>query len=329
MKIVIDSNIPFIDGVFEPFGVKVLYNECIDRDCIKDADALIIRTRTLCDATLLRRRSPRIIATATIGFDHIQMDYCAARGIKVVTAAGCNARAVAQWVFAALMKMGVTEPQKLTMGIIGVGNVGSVVEQIARSVGFRVVRCDPPRGLHEPGFIPMDELLPQSDIVTIHTPLNATSQQMADDHFFDKLKPGAILLNSSRGEVVDQHALLNSRVNSFALDVWCNEPKIDINTLSCATIATPHIAGYSAQGKAMGTAMSVRSVARELGIKGLEMWYPRQVKPVNPMSRISWYEMCELMNHYYDITVDDRALRSNPEDFEKLRSNYNYRDEFF
>lgn len=326
MKIAIDSHIPFIEGVFEPFGIDVVYSESIDP---AECDALIIRTRTKCDAKLLDAHSPRIISTATIGYDHIDVQYCRDRGIEVATAAGCNARGVAQWVFAALIQMGVKEPSDHTIGIIGVGNVGSVVAAVARSVGFRVLMCDPPRAVSEPGFVSLDELLRNSDIVTIHTPLDETTRSMADAVFFAQMKSGAIFLNSSRGEVVDEQALLDSHISKFALDVWYDEPRINLELLRRATIATPHIAGYSAQGKAMGTAMSVRSVARKLGITELIDWYPSQIEPTTPNISIDWQTLvCEMPKHYI-IGNDSAALRREPKHFEQLRSNYNYRHEFF
>lgn len=326
MKITIDRHIPFIEGVFEPYGVEVVYSEHVDPI---GADALIIRTRTKCDAQLLDGHSPRIIATATIGYDHIDRRYCDTHGIEVVTAAGCNARGVAQWVFAALIAMGVKHPAKQTLGIVGVGNVGSVVARIARSLGFSVLMCDPARAAQETGFVTLDELLTGSDIVTIHTPLDETTRQMADEGFFSKMRHGALFLNSSRGEVVDQQALMDSCVTKFALDVWCNEPAIDRQLLEKADVATPHIAGYSLQGKAMGTAMSVRSVARVLGIAELENWYPPQVSPTVLQPHINWSEMTRGMARYYDIVSDDAALRRDVTQFEKLRSSYSYRHEFF
>lgn len=327
MLIVVDRHIPFIEGVFEAHGVDVVYSECIDPT---GADALIIRTRTRCDEKLLRGHSPRIIATATIGYDHIDMQYCRDHGIVVATAAGCNARGVAQWFFAAIAAMGADPVRRqTTIGVVGVGNVGSVVDRVARSAGFRTLLCDPPLAEHRGGFVTLEHLLAESDIVTIHTPLNETTCSMANADFFARMRRDALFLNSSRGEVVDERALMESHIEKFALDVWGGEPLIDSVLLSCAAIATPHVAGYSLQGKAAGTAMSVRSVARVLGISALESWYPPQVRPTIPNNDISWQQITAMMPVYYDIMVDDRALRVRPSDFEKQRSNYDYRTEFF
>lgn len=324
MTIAIDSHIPFIRDVFEQYGITVIYSECIDPTGVY---ALVIRTRTQCNSTLLDGHQPKIIATATIGYDHIDIEYCRRRGIEVATAAGCNARAVAQWVFAALIEMGVERPTDHTLGIIGVGNVGSVVAQVARSVGFRVVMCDPPRASREQGFVSIESLLAQSSIVTIHTPLDQNTRSMANADFFSQMKSDAMFLNSSRGEVVDESALMKSSLKKIALDVWCNEPHISTGLLERVTIATPHIAGYSRQGKAMGTAMAVRSVATALGIEQLRNWYPAQITPTIPKTALSWQELID--NNNYDIRQDDHALRAQTDKFELLRSNYNYRNEYF
>ena len=324
MQIAIDPYIPFVRGLFEKYGAKVVYG-----DNINGCDAVIIRTRTRCDSAFLKNHSPKIIATATIGYDHIDVEYCHRHGIELVTAAGCNARAVAQWVFAALIALNVDNPPEHTLGIVGVGNVGSVVDRIARSVGFRTLLCDPPRAAHENGFVTLDFLLENSTIVTLHTPLNTTTRGMADESFFKKISREAIFLNSSRGEVVNERALLDSGLKKIALDVWCNEPKIDRELLERVNIATPHIAGYSQQGKAMGSAIVVRAVAASLGIDELLNWYPPEVEPTMINESLTWQQMRQTMCANYSILADDCALRKAPLQFENLRSNYHYRKEFF
>lgn len=336
MKIVIDNKVPFVEGVFEPYA-DVLYRSgsAISADDLMSADAMIIRTRTSCNADLLEgARKLKIIATATIGYDHIDTAYCAARGIEVATSAGCNARAVAQWLFSALVEMGACPPR--TLGVVGVGNVGSVVSAVGRSLGYRVLCCDPPRAAAEggDGFVTLDELLGQSDIVTLHVPLSESTRDMADAHFFERLRHGAIFANSSRGEVVDERALVealsNGRVSRAAIDVWRHEPRIDLKLLNMCRLATPHIAGYSIQGKAMGTAMAVRSVAHALGLPIAAQWYPDEhVTRTTPRTDLSWDEMSSLTAINYPISHDDTALRANPEQFERLREEYRFRQEFF
>lgn len=337
MKIVIDDKIPFIRGLFEPYA-EVAYRPGakIDAAEVRNSDVLVVRTRTRCDAALLEGSAVRMIATATIGYDHIDMDYCRERNIRVTTAAGCNARGVLQWVFAALAAMGI-RPEGMTLGIIGVGNVGGAVREAASAVGFRVVCCDPPRVRRgESGtesFVSLSELLRQADVVTIHVLLDETTRGMVSESFFATAKPGLVLLNSSRGEVVDEaalkEALRSGRVSRAAIDVWNGEPYIDRELLNRAVIATPHIAGYSLQGKAMGTALSVRAVASFLNLPIPEDWYPEGVAGQNPRADWSWDEIRTEMPHYYNIMSDDAALRVAPERFEELRGDYRFREEFF
>lgn len=337
MKIVIDDKIPFVRGVFEPYAeVVYLSGGKIGPADVCDADALVIRTRTRCDAALLGGSSVRMIATATIGYDHIDMDYCLSRGIRMATAAGCNARGVVQWVCAALLAMNV-KPQGTTLGIVGVGNVGSAVREVAENVGFRVVCCDPPRRARgEAGtedFVSLPELLRQADVVTTHVLLDDTTRGMVNAPFFEKAKHGLVFLNSSRGEVVDESALKTAirdgGVSRAAIDVWNREPQIDPELLGMAAVATPHVAGYSLQGKAMGTAMSVRSVASFFGLPMSPDWYPEGVPGQHPRPDITWAEITRDMPQFYRILNDDAALRNNPDRFEELRGDYRFREEFF
>ncbi len=338
MKIVIDDKIPFIRGLFEPYA-EVAYRPggAIDAETVREADALVVRTRTRCDAVLLDGSRVRIVATATIGYDHIDRAYCAARGIRVATAAGCNARGVLQWVFAALGVLRV-DPSRTALGIVGVGNVGTAVREAATAVGFReVICCDPPRVERgEPGterFVTLSELLRRSDVVTTHVLLDDSTRGMMGEEAFGAMRPGAIFLNSSRGEVVDEGALKaalrSGRVARTAIDVWGGEPRIDRELLSLTTVATPHVAGYSLQGKAMGTALAVRAVADELGLPIGAAWYPEGAPVQHPRAEITWAEVVERMPAYYDITADDAALRAAPERFEELRGDYRFREEFF
>ncbi len=331
MKIVADIAIPFLEGVFEPWAeVVYLPGAEIGSDDMHDADALIVRTRTRCDERLLGGSSVKIVATATIGFDHIDMTWCAANGIEVATAAGCNARGVLQWMGAALAwlsKRQGWQPEQRTLGIVGVGHVGSLVKEYAEKWGFRVVCCDPPREEREHcGFLSLAEVARQADILSFHTPLDATTRHMADAKLFASMKSGAVVINTSRGEVVDGKALYGSGLN-FMLDVWEHEPGIDPALLEKALIATPHIAGYSEQGKAMAAAMSVGALARRFGLP-LGGWYPSGAAPSAPRG-ISWQELCTSIGTAFDIEAESRRLKSSSEDFEHIRDNYAYRREYF
>ncbi len=211
--VVVDRDIPFLEGVLEPwFEVRYLAGRAIGPADVRDAVALLIRTRTRCDAALLDDSAVRFIGTATIGTDHIDTRYCDSRGIKVASAPGCNAAAVAQYIRVALHTLALDRPGTM-LGVIGVGHVGSLVAEVGRRAGMRVLLNDPPREAAEgsAGFIPLPELLAQSDVVTLHIPLWPENRDFADAAFFAKLRPGTSFINASRGEVVDEDALLAAR----------------------------------------------------------------------------------------------------------------------
>lgn len=325
MLIVCDDKIPFLRGVFEPFSeVKYLTGSRITRNDIFDADALIVRTRTRCDRALLDGTKVRIVASATIGIDHIDTLWCEQNGIIWANAPGCNARSVCQWIGSTLSalshRLGLDLRGK-TLGIVGVGHVGSEVARLAPTLGMNTLLCDPPRAESEgpEGFVNLEELTQGSDIITIHTPLTAQTFHLFDSERLKSLSSAQILINSARGEIVDggalKSALRENRLRAAALDVWENEPEIDRELLERVTIATPHIAGYSADGKANGTTAAVRAVANALGLRALSGWKVESVP--------------ESAEPYYDVLKDEATLRERPEDFERLRSDYPIRREPF
>lgn len=332
MKIVVDNAIPFIKGILEPYA-EVLYldGKAISPADVADADALIVRTRTRCDAALLEGSAVKQVVTATIGFDHIDLGYCRDHGIGVATSAGCNARGVLQWVGAALaylsQRHGFT-PSERTLGVVGVGHVGSLVAEYAAAWGFRVVCCDPPRQQREGdlGFVGFDELLREADIVTFHVPFDASTRHMLDGNTLRLLRPGSIVINTSRGEVIDTEALCRSG-HPYALDVWENEPEISRDLLERAEISTPHIAGYSLQGKANASSMAVNAIAGRFGLP-LCGWYPEGVGKSVP-KEIGWEEMSRSIAAYCDIEGESLALKRHPEEFERMRNSYAYRQEYF
>jgi erythronate-4-phosphate dehydrogenase len=348
MKIVADDKIPFLAGALEPYAeVAYLPGKQIDRDAIKDADALLIRTRTQCSEDLLEGTMIRFIGTATIGFDHIDTQYCAMNKIIWTNAPGCNSSSVQQYIAAALLKISSEYRFNLkdkTLGIIGVGNVGSKVEKFARTLGMNVMLNDPPRSRLEgkKNFYSLDTVLAESDIVTVHVPLNKTDEDctfhLFDKDRFRKIKTGTWFLNSSRGEVADSKALkeaLNSgKLAGAVIDVWENEPQVDLELMRQSYIATPHIAGYSTDGKANGTAMVVNSLSRYFSLP-LENWYPVYIQPpVSPFISIDCSGkpdeeiIREAVFQTYNIEEDDVQLRLSPNDFEKLRGDYPVRREF-
>lgn len=331
MKVVIDRAIPYIEGIIERYAeVSYLPSEEITAASVHNADALIIRTRTKCNKTLLENSSVRFIATATIGTDHIDMEYCKNSGIEIYSAQGCNARGVLQWVSAALRHIAMYDnrcPKDYTLGVVGVGNVGSLVSQYARHWGFRVMECDPPRQEREGGeFYTIEEIARNCDIITLHTPLDATTKHLINNNLICSMRPDATIINASRGGVVDNRAVLNSG-HRYIFDVWEDEPNIPLDILNNAMLATPHIAGYSAQGKANATAMCLKALANHFSLP-LGDWYPSEVTPTIPRL-ISWEEMCLTLPRYFDIEQESNTLKCAPYDFEHLRNHYNYREEWY
>lgn len=357
MQIVIDKDIPFIKGVFEPFA-EVVYEKGgdINRKAVKNADALIIRTRTKCNKELLEGSRVKIIASATIGKDHVDTAYCDAKGITFINAAGCNANGVVQYVFTALyavagkkrISLPVSGKRKRVLGVIGVGNVGSRVALMGEYLGMEVLRNDPLKEREQTlrfnaGYIPLTEfknyysldyVLAHSDIITVHVYLDETTRNMVNSHFLEKVRKGAVFINSSRGEVVDEAALLRlkDKFSAIILDVWGHEPAIDRELLASVDIATPHIAGYSYEGKINGTVMVVKGVAGFLGIEPLKYFTVPPDTP-NPnhleLKGMDQAETGRILTDIFPVFEESRGLKDNPGDFEKIRNNYKYRREFY
>lgn len=371
MLLVIDDKIPYMRGFAERLGeVRYLPGNAISAADVKDADVLIVRTRTRCNEALLGGSHVRFIATATIGYDHIDADYLRRAGIEWTNCPGCNARSVKQYVGSAirlLLAHGAFHPEvtgplsalsadgfragrfneidlgRLTIGIVGEGHVGSQIHELARELGFgRILVCDPPRAEREgtAGFVGLEEIAREADIVSFHTPLTRKPQpyptyHIADRSFFNQLKPGAVLLNTSRGEVVDteaiKEALRSGRLRTAVIDTWENEPQIDRELLQMVFLATPHIAGYSADGKACGTRMALQAVARHFGLDPVP--FDAVEAPAIPTDFCYYPEgpgrTLDPALQLYDPTRDAAALTARPEQFEALRGNYPLRRERF
>jgi erythronate-4-phosphate dehydrogenase len=348
MRIVADDKIPFLKGVLEQFAdVVYLPGNSISKKAVKNADALLIRTRTKCTGSLLKGSGVKFIGTATIGFDHIDTQYCEKEGIFWTNAPGCNSSSVQQYIAAGLLKMASEFRFSLegkTIGIVGVGNVGSKVEKFVRTMGMNVLLNDPPRARAEGGqeFVNLGTILYESDIVTVHVPLNVVGEDstwhMFNSKSFKKLRKGAWFINTSRGEVTETAALKKTidsgKLGGVILDVWENEPDIDLDLMSKTFLSTPHIAGYSTDGKANGTSMVVNSLCSYFNIP-LRNWYPAEIpQPENPVKRINGKGkrdeeiISEAVMHTYNIDEDNIRLRFLPSEFEKQRGNYRVRREF-
>lgn len=345
MKIVVDDKIPFLEGILENyFDVVYKPGKFICRTDLQDADALMVRTRTNCNGLLLHDTPVRFISTATIGHDHIDAEYCKKVGVAWANAPGCNAWAVQQYVIAAILELAQKYSlplNNMTLGVIGAGHVGSKVAESAAGLGLRVLVNDPPRKLAEGGdFVSLETLMAESDFVTFHVPLTLEGElktyHMADDLFFASLKKMPLIINSSRGEVVSgdalKRALISGLIRGAVVDVWENEPAVDVELLRMIDIATPHIAGYSVEGKANGTALAVQALSRFFGL-GIDTWTPKGVPSpektiIEPKNNVPHKTILEAVRTTYKVMADDQALRSNIRNFETLRSNYNLRNEF-
>lgn len=348
MKFIIDDKIPYIQGALEPFG-EVLYisGPKTTSEIAKDADAIITRTRTICNEALLAGSTVKMIATATIGFDHIDTSYCERAGIQWTNAPGCNSKSVEQYIASALFVLAKEKGFELkgkTIGVVGVGQVGSKVARVCEILGMKVLLNDPPRAREEglANFCSLEKIKAEADLITLHVPLNLHGEDatfhLADNHFFHSLKRNPILINSCRGEVLDtqaaKQAILEKRISGMVVDCWENEPLLDLELLELVDLATPHIAGYSKDGKANGTSMSIQALSRFFGL-GIDDWTAKQIElPENTMIELDGTflndeeVLAKAVLATYDIRADDAALRRHPELFEKWRGDYPVRREF-
>jgi len=347
IRIVADDKIPFLKGAFEEVAqIRYLPGGQISKSDLMDADALITRTRTRCKAELLEGTPVRFIATATIGYDHIDTDYCAANGIVWTNAPGCNSSSVQQYIVSTLLylvQQNKLRPEKMTLGVVGVGNVGTKVAAAAEALGMRVLLNDPPRQRSEknPLFVELDKVLKESDVLSLHVPLNKGGRdntlELVNEEFTAKMKKGAVLINTSRGPIVREDAVLkalqSASLSDVILDVFPDEPRISPQLLDALTLATPHIAGYSMDGKANGTSMSVQAVSRFFNL-GLDDWVAESI-PEPPVLELladaaqgKIYEVLwEVFRETYDVTVDSENLKNDPGAFEHQRGHYPIRRE--
>lgn len=347
-RVVIDRNIPYLECLDTVFDTVRLSPDEINRHTMADADALITRTRTRCDATLLDGSRCSFVGTATIGTDHIDLDYCRDHGIEVVSAPGCNAPAVAQYVWASILTLRPHDWQPLTMGIIGLGHVGSLVADWARRLGVKVLACDPPRkraqggwnamAPFEPGcekFVSLDEIAATCDVITIHTPHTKTgayaTHHLADNRFFGGLQRNPVVVNAARGPIVDTEAVLSAvrerKISGCVIDCWEGEPAINRELLQVADIATPHIAGYSIEGKRRATTAVVSAALAHFGAKAAADVFAK-ANGVASYGREAQLSPQEILASYNPLS-DSELLKNSftPATFEQLRNRYPLRHE--
>lgn len=331
LKIVVERNVPFIADALRKAGVTVteLAAGEIDRAAMADADALVTRTRTRCDASLLEGSRCTLVASATIGLDHVDCEWCRNAGIEVANAPGCNAPGVAQYVISTLVAAFGPVLSGRTLGVVGVGHVGSIVARWARQAGMEVLECDPPRQKAEGGdFTDLTTVAARADAITFHVPMTHEGEDatwhLADERFFSLLQKKPLIINTARGAVIDNKALLKALdsglVGKAAIDCWEGEPEISLELLHKAFVATPHIAGYTRSGKARASQIALEAICRHFGLSGLSIDEP--VAPYAP-DDLTTQEIAES----YDPIADSEPLRRDPGAFETLRNTYVLRPE--
>lgn len=342
MKIVIDDKIPFIKGLLEPFS-EVIYlpGREIKHDDVKHADALLVRTRTKCNADLLQGSNVRFVGTATIGFDHIDTEYCKQNAIFWTNAPGSNASSVAQYIIASLLLFSMENAISLkgkTIGIVGVGHVGKKVEAICRLFGMNILLNDPPRAESENGFVSLETIASESDFISFHTPLTYTGKyptfHLADENFFRLVKKQPVIINTARGEVIDSRFLKmawkKKTISGMIIDCWENEPDIDREIVADAYLATPHIAGYSTDGKANASRMIIKALANffnlPIDISRIQPSFPEN--NLIDLGAIPENRVEKAILTTYNPEDDSFLLKQTPARFEYFRETYKIRREF-
>ena len=338
-KIVIDDKIPYIKETISKLTNRAVYipGNMIGNDDIRDADALIIRTRTHCDAQLLKGSNVKFVATATIGYDHIDTTFMEQAGIKWINCPGCNASSVAQYIDAVLTLIKTEKHidiQKQTIGIVGCGHVGKKVVEVAKRKGMNILICDPPRSdaEGEKGFVSMEQIAKEADIITFHVPLTKEGRyptyHLANETLFDSLSKKTIIINSSRGAVVDNEALLYAinynKVKDAVIDTWENEPNINKELLKRVWIGTPHIAGYSADGKTNADNMVISALCEFFSLP----MQPAICPPEIPNADLCPKNEDERTLFFYNPIPESNKLKLEPEKFEWFRNNYPLRREY-
>ncbi|MFJ2679955.1 4-phosphoerythronate dehydrogenase PdxB [Pseudomonas sivasensis] len=278
MLIVADENIPLLDAFFQGFGeIRRVPGRSLDRATVEQADVLLVRSVTNVNRALLEGSKVRFVGTCTIGTDHLDLDYFKQTGIQWSSAPGCNARGVVDYVLGSLQTLAEIEGADLnqrTYGIVGAGEVGGRLVKVLKGLGWNVLVCDPPRRIAEGGdYVSLAQIIEQCDVISLHTPLtksgNGSTWHLFDRQRLEQLKPGTWLINASRGPVVDNAALrevlLEREDLQAVLDVWEGEPEVDVDLADLCVLATPHIAGYSLEGRQRGTAQIYQAFCAYLG----------------------------------------------------------------
>ncbi len=348
MKILADAHIPFLNGIAEQFGeTEYLPGNQFTHEAIKDKDILIVRTVTQFGENNLKGSNVRLICSATIGYDHIDTIYCDAHNIAWRTAPGCNASSVEQYITASLLYLAEKynfDLKDKTIGIVGVGNVGSKVESACQKLGMRILLNDPPKEEaknreNNSNYVDIKTVQREADIITFHTPLTKIGKHktlhLANDIFFNSITRKPFIINTSRGEVINNQSLKKAikqgQISGIVLDCWENEPTIDLDLLDIADIATPHIAGYSADGKWMATKISIENLKNFYNIDKETSYQPLPLPKneiIDLMGVSKKNQLSFAVWHSYNPMRETELLKAAPEKFYWIRSNYPIRREY-
>ncbi|MCX7545474.1 4-phosphoerythronate dehydrogenase [Marinicella gelatinilytica] len=346
LRVVADENIPGLDEAL-PHDVNILYlpGREIQHRHVQQADILLVRSITQVNADLLKGTSVKFVGTATIGLDHIDRDYLHHAGIDFAYAPGSNAQSVVEYVLAAMaywLQQDKKSFQDLTVGIVGVGRIGGLLQTYLQQMGVRCLLCDPPRQAQQPelNFYPLQDMV-EADVISFHVPLTDTglwpTKHMITQSFLSSLKTDQLLVNSARGAVLDNemalaHVKNNSASPALVLDVWENEPRINVDLMQHCLLATPHIAGYAIEGKWRATQMLCQALAKRFNVSVNSTHLDKRIQVSDSWVPHPNDDLLARLQYYYPIVRDDTALRSVvdelPDSFDKLRKSYPTRHEF-
>jgi erythronate-4-phosphate dehydrogenase len=346
-RLIIDDAIPYADAIFGHLGdIHLMPGRDIDAESVKNADALIVRSRTQVNQNLLQGSSVKFVGSTVVGLDHIDQAWLSQQGIHFYSAQGCNANSVAEYIISGLLQLAEDDHFDLrqqTLGIIGVGQVGRLVLEKAKALGIDCLINDPPRAQNEgqTGFTELNELLTQADIITVHTPLKRDGAyptlNLLNRQNLRYLKPDAIIINAARGGIIDEAAWIDTETRANLIDCWQDEPYINPVLYQKADYATPHIAGHSLEAKINGSTMVYQQLCQFWNIEPQAQWQthlPPAPAPLKVPETNNWQnDLWQIVRQAYDLTQDDKAIRSEQieqvhKKFEFYRRHYPIRREW-
>ncbi|NCO73508.1 MULTISPECIES: 4-phosphoerythronate dehydrogenase [Shewanella] len=350
MKIIADENMPYVDALFGYLGkIEYVNGRTLTPKQVEDADVLLVRSVTKVNAALINNAHKlKFVGSATIGTDHVDVEYLSTRNIYFTNAPGCNATAVGEYAFIAMLELAQRFGESLAgkvVGIVGAGNTGTAAAKCMQAYGLKVLLCDPIKALQGDTreFVSLDTIIEQADIISLHVPITKEGEHktwyLFDEARLNKLKPNTWLLNCCRGEVIDNRALIKFKLQrddvKLVLDVWEGEPNPMAELVALAEFATPHIAGYSLEGKARGTFMLYQKWCELLDFpvkKSLESLLPAfQFNQIVSQGDLTEGQLLKLSRLVYDLRDDDfnfRGCFSTATGFDLMRKNHTYRREY-